>query len=561
MAEINKTCIHCNIEFTISTEEMSMYEKVGIVLPTLCFFCRVKLHLSFWLYGKFRKGKSDLSGENLITILPENTRYPIYTLTEWYSDSWDAMDYGQKYNKDEIFFDQLKRLQEKVPRPHQNAANNKGCEWSDDVWNSKNCYLSRSMEECEDLFYSYRNIKVKNSIDMIVCFNSERCFDCSNCDHCYKLFYSKNSRDCVDSYFLFDCRNCQDCFMCWNLRGKSYCIENIQYTKEEYQQKLKSIKFDSYNFISDLKNKFVEIIKNKVIHRENFNLKTHNSTGNNLLNTKNCYNCHTISDSEDSFNLIRGMKVDSSIDLCGCWYGELSGNNIGCVNIYNLKYSSWSSSRNSEYLDLCIECENCFGCIGLKKKKYCILNKQYTKEGYEELKTMIISDMKKTPLRQGYEGQGGEYGKFLPYEMSLGPFNFSTSFLYFPETAKEDILKLGGYWQDLDESHIQGLSTDLLPDSIHEVSDDISSQALICPETGWRFNIAPNELIFYKQNNIPLPRYHFDVRIKNNFKYMSSLKSYPNKCFYCQKEIEVYYPPDWGYKNIACQNCYQQNLN
>ncbi len=33
----------------------------------------------------------------------------------------------------------------------------------------------------------------------------------------------------------------------------------------------------------------------------------------------------------------------------------------------------------------------------------------------------------------------GEYGKFFPYSMSAGPFNFSTSFLYFPDIQKEDI--------------------------------------------------------------------------------------------------------------------------
>jgi hypothetical protein len=29
--------------------------------------------------------------------------------------------------------------------------------------------------------------------------------------------------------------NCHNCFMCRNLRDKSYCIENKQYTKEQYE--------------------------------------------------------------------------------------------------------------------------------------------------------------------------------------------------------------------------------------------------------------------------------------------------------------------------------------
>ena len=548
--ELSKICTDCKNGFIIDSSDLILYEKVGIERSILCYFCRVKLHLSFWFFGKFRKSKSDLSGENLITVLPEKSRYPIYTLSEWHSDKWNAMDFGIDYDEKRPFFEQLQELQEKVPHPHQNGTNNTKCEWSDDVWNSKNCYLSRSMEECEDLLYSYRNMRVKNSIDVTICFDSEKCFDSGDCYNSYKLFYSRHSRDCIESYFLFDCRNCQNCFMSWNLRNKSYCIENVQYTKEAYEEKIESINLGSHDSVSSFKKRYEELVKREAVHRENFNLKAYNSSGNYLMDVKDCTNCNTINDCEDCANCIRGTKEKSNIDSNGCWYSELMGNTSCCVNSYGLKYSVWSSSRYSEYLDLCVECEYCFGCVGLKKKKYCILNKQYTKEEYEILKNKIISDMRKR----------GEYGKFLPYSMSAGPFNFSTSFLYFPETKKEDILKLGGYWEDINESHIEGIPTSELPDSIRNVSDAITAKALICPETGWRFNISQNELNFYRENNIPLPRYHFDARTKRHLKYLTVLQSYPYKCYYCQKDIMAYYPPEWGYKKVACENCYKQNI-
>ncbi|MFA6076633.1 MAG: hypothetical protein WC735_00990 [Candidatus Paceibacterota bacterium] len=546
----NNICEHCKQNFSIGEGEFSLYQKVGIELPTLCFFCRIKLHFSFWYFGKFRKSKSDLSGESLITVLPEKNKYPIYTLNEWHGDKWNPMDYGMDYNPDTSFLEQIQNLQEKVPHPHQNGSKNTNCDYCDDVWNSKNCYLSRSMEKCEDLFYSYRNLGVKNSIDMNVCFDSEKCYDCGDCHHSYKLFYSRHSRDCIDSSFLYDCRNCQNCFMSWNLRNKQYCIENKQYTKEEYEEKLKSYNLESYKSIQFFKKRFEEIAQKEVVHRQNFNFKNYNSDGNYLFDTKNCHNCNTVNESEDCRNCVRGISEKSNIDANGVWYSELAGNCVGCVNAYAIKYSMWSSSRYSEYLDLCIECEYCFGCVGLKKKKYCILNKQYDKQEYETLKNKIIGDMKNS----------GEYGKFLPYSMSAGPFNFSTSFLYFPETKKEDILKLGGYWEDVNESHIDGMLTSELPDDIKDVPDIIITQALICPETGWRFNIAQNELIFYKENNIPLPRYHFDVRTKNSLKYLTILQSYPYICFYCKKDIEAYYLPEWGYEKIACEECYKQNI-
>jgi hypothetical protein len=546
----NRICEHCDKDFVISAEEMNMYKKVDIGLPTICFHCRVKLHLSFWSFGKFRKGKSDLSGERLITTLSEDIRYPIYTLREWHSDDWDAMDYGQDYDPSRSFFEQLRELQEKIPRPHQNGKNNTKCEWSDDVWNSKNCYLSRSMEECEDLFYSYRNVKVKNSIDAYISFYSEYIYSSLNVVNCYKVLYSRNSKDCIDSSFLYDCRNCQNCFMSWNLRGKNYCIRNQQYDRDEYFKELEKIDFGSYKVIQELRKEFEDILKNKVIHRENNNLKIHNSTGDNLLDTKNCHNCFTLSESENTFNVLRGMRNKDCIDTNASWYLELCGNCSCCVNGYNLKYCLWSPSRNSEYLDLCQECDNCFGCVGLKKKQHCILNKQYSKEEYTKLKQQIIQKMK----------EDNEYGRFLPHNMSTGPFNFSTAFLYYPNTKKEDILRLGGYWEEIDEGHMEGVETSKLPDNIKDVSEDICTQALICPETGWRFNINKDELSFYKQNNIPLPRKHFDVRIKEAIKFSTVLQSYKYKCYYCKEEINAYYPHEWGYKNIACESCYKKNM-
>ncbi len=549
MQKENKICEHCKKNFSITEGELNLYKKVDIELPTLCYFCRLKLHLSFWNFGKFRKGISDLSGESLITVLPED-KYPIYTLTEWHSDKWDPLSYGKDYNQNVSFFEQIESLKKLVPRPHQVGTKNTGCDWCDDTWESKNCYLSRSMIGCEDLFYSYRNLNVSNSIDVNVCFDSEKCYDCGDCHNSYKLFYSRHSRDCIESSFLYDCRNCQNCFMSWNLRNKSYCIENVQYSREEYFKKIESLNLGSYESVQALKKRFAELVKNEVVHRENFNLKTYNSSGNYLMDVKDCNNCNTLNDSEDCRNCLRGFKLKSCIDLSGCWISELLGNCCKCHDSYALKYSVGSFSRYSEYIDLCIECEYCFGCIGLKKKKYCILNKQYTKEEYEVLKNKIIEDMKKR----------GEYGKFPPYSMSDGPFNFSTGIFYFPETKKEDILALGGYWEDVNESQLEGMPTSDLPDSIKDVSDDIITQALICGETGWRFNVTQNELTFYRENNIPLPRYHFDVRTKRSLKYLTVLQSYPYKCFYCRKDIMAYYLPEWGYQKIACEECYKQNI-
>lgn len=49
-------------------------------------------------------------------------------------------------------------------------------------------------------------------------------------------------------------------------------------------------------------------------------------------------------------------------------------------------YSNWADNSS-----------NIFGCIALRNKKYCILNKQYSKQEYEELIPKIKKHMDEMP--------------------------------------------------------------------------------------------------------------------------------------------------------------------
>src|SRR3989338_2434570 len=550
MKSETKNCKNCQNEFKIDSGDLDLYDKVGLKVPNKCFECRIKLHWAFSVFGKFRKGVSDLSGENLITVLTEKSRYPIYKSHEWWGDGWDPMKYGQNYDPNHPFFEQLKELQEKVPRAHQTGENSTNCDWCDDVWESKNCYLCLSLLKCENCSYLYRVLDTKDSFDIVYSFNLQNSYDCLFCHSSFNLNFSENSRDCIDSYFLFDCRNCQNCFMSWNLRNKRYYIRNKPHTKEEYEKKLKNTNFGSHKNLFALKKEFWDLLKNEIVHRENFNIRTTNSVGNYLNDCDKCVNVFSWEKSQNCRNQLRGMNTKDSIDQTFTWNTEVSGDNSGVFGGFEIKHSVWSDGRYSEYLDNCIEVEYCFGCVGLRKKKYCILNKQYTKEEYEKLRAQIVKDMQK----------GGEYGKFLPYSFGLCDYNFSNGMIYFPNVKKEEIIKKGGYWLDDDLSSQNGLPSLEIPDNIIDTTSEIYIQALICPESHYRFNISQAEYEFHRRKKFALPRLHFDLRIIKRIKKMSIIKSYPYKCFYCQKDIMAYFPPEWGYQKIACEECYKQNI-
>jgi hypothetical protein len=53
----------------------------------------------------------------------------------------------------------------------------------------------------------------------------------------------------------------------------------------------------------------------------------------------------------------------------------------------------WSGCSNLIYCFNCDSSSNCFGCIGLRGKSYCIFNVQYTKEEYEGIVAKIIAKM------------------------------------------------------------------------------------------------------------------------------------------------------------------------
>ena len=96
----------------------------------------------------------------------------------------------------------------------------------------------------------------------------------------------------------------------------------------------------------------------------------------------------------------------------------------------DIAYSFFCYSNNS----------NLFGCVGLKSNRYCILNKQYSKEEYEKLLPQIIEHINAMPYvdkkRRTYV-----YGDFLPAEISQFDYNETSAQEFFPLT-KEDFINL-----------------------------------------------------------------------------------------------------------------------
>ncbi|MBI4995179.1 hypothetical protein HZC21_06115 [Candidatus Peregrinibacteria bacterium] len=106
--------------------------------------------------------------------------------------------------------------------------------------NCKNCKACFDVEDGEDLKYCYQLVLgAKDSRDIYQYGTKiNECYECSIVgDSSYHILFSSqifiNNADLL--YCCFMANGCKYCFGCCNMTGKSYCIMNKQYTKEEYE--------------------------------------------------------------------------------------------------------------------------------------------------------------------------------------------------------------------------------------------------------------------------------------------------------------------------------------
>lgn len=203
------------------------------------------------------------------------------------------------------------------------------------------------------------------------------------------------------------------------------------------------------------------------------------------------------------------------------------------------------------YCDTCYNCSNCFGCVGLQNKKYCIFNKQYSKEEYEKNVAQIIKKMNET----------GEWGKFFPKELSPFGYNESLANEYLP-LNKEEANAQGFKWSDYEKPLVEvseSIEANELPDKIDDVSEDILKKAIKCEVTGRPFVVTSAEFRFYKKHGIPLPRKHPDVRYDERIALRKPRKLWKRKCDKCDKEVTSVFSQQTA-ETIYCAKCFREEV-
>ena len=157
------------------------------------------------------------------------------------------------------------------------------------------------------------------------------------------------------------------------------------------------------------------------------------------------------------------------------------------------------SVRDADYIESCKNCSSLFGCISLRNKKYCIFNKQYTKEKYDKLIPQIIEHMKKTR----------EYGEFFPPTLSPFPYKVTQAYEFFPLDEQQAKDK-GFIWYEIAQPAYEvTLQNKNIPDNVHDAERKILDEIIECEHKGNcehectdAFRIIERELEFLKRMNI-----------------------------------------------------------
>jgi len=453
------------------------------------------------------------------------------------------MDYGRDFDFSRSFFEQFYELQLEVPRPalvNNNAENSDYCNFADD---NKNCYLITTANDNEDSMYGFWLVENRDIVDCNYVYSSELLYECVDCRKCYGLRHSINCESCRDSAFLMDCKGVSNSILCINLRNQDYHILNKPCTKEEYEQTMKDLK-GSYRVQQELLEKFEELKKQHLVRKSRNTIASENVSGNNIYNSKNVNIGFEVYNSEDCSYLHDGLEGVSCHDICFFDGVELCYESTSLMGYLSRFTNFCRHTKDVLYCDGCHNSSNLFGCNGLRSKQYCIFNKQYSKEDYEDLVMRIIEHMIDTK----------EFGEFPPIKYSPFPYEQTLAHEYFQLENTQEAQNPKS--ETLTKSKIENPN---IPDSISEVSDDICGEILHCEETGKPYKIIPQELKFYRDLSIPIPRKCPDARHLHRNSLRREKKIYIRSCDNCMKEIKTTYSSERS-EIVYCEDCYLKTV-
>ncbi len=546
---ITKKCVNCGNNFPVAPEDINFYKKVDAPEPVECYNCRQQRRLAYRNERILYPRKCDLCNKNFLSIYSADKTYPVYCADCWWSDNWDSMEYGRDYDFNKPFFEQWENLWDSVPKLGIiTMGESINSNYTNDAMKLQNCYLVFDGEQAKDCYYGETFYLTVDCSDFLTLKNSELCYEAINSYNCYNCSFIRFCKDCAESNFLVDCIGCKNCFFCANLKQKQYCIFNKQYARDEYFKKIADINLADYKQLQKVKLEFEKFIIPQP-KKASRGIQNENISGDNVDNSKDSFysfDSMGMRDCKFCTNVILGANDCYDIDIWGNNL-ELSYNceciGAGANSIFYSYYAGFNAN-NIYYSALVWQgAHDMFGCVALKHKEFCILNKQYSGKKYRELFSHIVAHMKHT----------GEWGQFFPINTSAFGYNESVAQDFFPLT-REQALKKGYNWREKDKREYQK-QTYKIPDDLKNVPNSITNEILACESCGKNYKITSQELEFYRKKFIPTPHKCYLCRHFDRLHMRNPRRLYSRFCKKCNVSVQSSYAPERP-EPIYCEKCY-----
>jgi len=533
--------------FQVTPRDQAFYDKMHVPPPTLCPEEMNRMRLSSRCETELRWSACALTGKKILTYHPEHAPYPVYDRDVWWSDRWDPLEYGKEVDWSRSLLDQIAELDARVPKANIYVVESENSDYTNYATHNKNCYLIFGSWFCQDCYYGNTVYHCTSCVDCHFANRCQWCFECVDCNDCYETAFSQNTQNCTRSWFLFDCHGCENCIGCWNLRGKKYHVWNTPVSKEEFEGLLRRLKL-SAAFAREVRERFSEHLQKSAIHRAMIGEANEDVSGNFIYNSRHVLDSYNVQKSEDIAYSDRTMEENDQYFCTGVHFGELAFNSLNVDYSHNVICDlNGEHHTDTAYCVDSHHIQSCFGCVGVRQKKYCILNKQYSKEQYETLVPKIIDHMSKA----------GEWGEYFPIKMFPFFFNKTLAQDYFP-LARAEALRRGYRWKD-EEKKAKRKQSVALPDNISDAADNLAEQMFVCEETGADYRLIPQELKLHREMGWPLPSLSWEARNRRRLGLRTPRHLWTRPCMKCGKEMVTTFGPDRP-DIVYCENCYLKEV-
>lgn len=561
----NKQCAHCSKTFQIEPDDQAFYDKLKVPAPTHCPDCRMQRRLAWRNERFYYQRKCDKTGKPIISIYaPDSPIKQVHNNQAWFGDSWDGLEYGRDFDFSRPFFEQFAELMREVPHINLWTFENENSDYNHCCMGLKNSYMNAATDKSEDSYYSYLSVHNRSVVDCTAVEQSELAIECIDSDQLYNCAYCQQCRNCLDTYLSFDCRDCKYVFGSTGLRHKEYYIYNKPVTPQQWEEQVPQLLASYQQLQLAQQQAYHTSLSVPRLYTAIFN--SQDCTGNYIWNSNHCRLSFDIRQSENlKYCTYSPWNGKDSMDCYAFGDAELNYDASFGPGGYNIQFCLWllNGPHNSQYCILCVNgCDSLFACVGLKKKKFCIFNKQYIEPEYYQLRGKIITHMKTT----------GEYGQLFPAEYSPFGYNETVAQEYFP-LSKADVERNGWKWQD----NTGGTFGKETVAGITEETEQITKEVLACTTCKRNYQIIPQEFKLYQQLKLALPRECPNCRHLRRIKLRNPRRLWKRQCMCtqpshhhastssalsaarCVNQFETSYEPARK-ELIYCERCYQKEM-